>query len=445
MVHIHMHAYDHNQLLSNYTLYPHYKHADYITEREREREREMERSLGCHKLSCLAVKCTALLAIVTLLHTLFVLNGQSTKLSHYFTFNARHCCEEESHAIMDDTGQRSNSQYHLRFPDEREEEEERGDHEYSNTDEYLGWANSTRHSDTLKETFIPKWTFSQLGESDVSTVEKFVFFVGYSRSGHSIVASLLDAHPNIIIAHEYNLFRKWKGSRYHNRSFLYNELYQNSYNNAEKGWRSSVKDQKGYTLAMKDSWQGSFQKLLVIGEKSGAVTTQAHDNDPLLFLQMLTELQATVRVPMRVIHVVRNPYDMISTRLLYAEGESRKYKVHATEKDKYVSPGGLGQQVNRTIHLVDNVRELLSNCSLTYLDVHLADLIRDPEHAMSNLCMFVGVDCSEDYLRKCSDKVYRREAETRKMVEWPPELIDKVYQMIIKPHQPFWRYSFTSS
>jgi hypothetical protein len=37
---------------------------------------------------------------------------------------------------------------------------------------------------------------------DFSSVRTFVLFVGYPRSGHSLIGSIMDAHPNIIIAHE---------------------------------------------------------------------------------------------------------------------------------------------------------------------------------------------------------------------------------------------------
>ena len=404
----------------------------------------------CHRAGQIAVRFTAVFALFTLFHTLFVLNRRGLLYSDYLTSKIHPSPEElaksDERGAYDTVGNFEDGrslvlQYHLRFPEE-DGEEEGGETRESR---FGGEASLRTDSDNKPDTFIPKRIYSLLGESEISTVEKFVFFVGYSRSGHSIIASLLDAHPNIIIAHEYNLFRKWKGNKYQNRSFLYNELYRNSYNNAEKGWRSSMKNQKGYTLAVKDSWQGSFQDLLVIGEKSGAVTAQTYDNDPLLFLQTLKELRNTVQVPIRVIHIVRNPYDMISTRLLYADGKTRKSKVQASVDMKYVSHGNLSQQVNRTIHVVQTVHELLSNCSLTSLDVHLADLVKNPEDVMDTLCTFIGVSCSGGYLKKCSEKIYSRQSQSRQLVEWPQELVNKVYEMIIKPHQSFWRYSFSSS
>ena len=63
-------------------------------------------------------------------------------------------------------------------------------------------------------------------------VEKFVFFVGYPRSGHSIIGSVMDAHPDIVIAHEYFLFSecasqlKVGASIFENKIQLFNELYK---------------------------------------------------------------------------------------------------------------------------------------------------------------------------------------------------------------------------
>jgi len=37
--------------------------------------------------------------------------------------------------------------------------------------------------------------------SSFSEIETYCTFIGYSRSGHSIIAALLDAHPNIVMAH----------------------------------------------------------------------------------------------------------------------------------------------------------------------------------------------------------------------------------------------------
>ena len=44
----------------------------------------------------------------------------------------------------------------------------------------------------------------------IDGIKMFVMFIGYPRSGHSIVGSLMDAHPHMVIANEFMLLRNWK-------------------------------------------------------------------------------------------------------------------------------------------------------------------------------------------------------------------------------------------
>ncbi len=37
-------------------------------------------------------------------------------------------------------------------------------------------------------------------------LDTFLFFIGYPRSGHTLIGSLLDAHPEMVIAHELKAF-----------------------------------------------------------------------------------------------------------------------------------------------------------------------------------------------------------------------------------------------
>ena len=50
------------------------------------------------------------------------------------------------------------------------------------------------------------WPASLLGalrhRRDFRELASYCFFVGHPRSGHSIVGGLLDAHPDVVIAHE---------------------------------------------------------------------------------------------------------------------------------------------------------------------------------------------------------------------------------------------------
>ena len=109
----------------------------------------------------------------------------------------------------------------------------------------------------------------------VDCIEKFVIFIGYPRSGHSIA---LYAHPHMVIANEFLLFRNWKyfsdkqkesgkaNPFYHHRTYLFNILYRRSIWDTTDGFRSEQNTMKNYTLSMDSLWQGKFDKYIsVIG------------------------------------------------------------------------------------------------------------------------------------------------------------------------------------
>lgn len=300
-------------------------------------------------------------------------------------------------------------------------------------------SNQTHSVDAVNK-FDPK---KSLTAGDIQDVDKFVFFVGYPRSGHSIVGTMMDAHPNMIIAHEYNLFWQWgKNPHKHSqKSYLYNALYRNSVEATLSGWRSQGMVQKGYTLGLDYRWQGRFKRLKVIGDKSGAITTKLFENSPERFVESLNQLRRIIQVPIFVIHVVRSPYDMISTRLLYADG-GKKTKLPATQERKHCNDYGLSYHTNRTFHLVKSVHELIERTKLAVLDVHHVDLVRNPRDTLSMICRFLNLPCPEDYLDACVKKTYAKPSKTRLLVSWPQKIVDEVYQLS-KPYRFLWRYSFS--
>ena len=59
------------------------------------------------------------------------------------------------------------------------------------------WLDERNAAARQKSTATPKRRRASLSQQDVDGVEKFVFFVGYGRSGSSIIGSMMDAHPNM--------------------------------------------------------------------------------------------------------------------------------------------------------------------------------------------------------------------------------------------------------
>jgi len=107
-------------------------------------------------------------------------------------------------------------------------------------------------------------------------VETFVMFIGYPRSSHSLVGAILDAHPEIVITHEYNLLQRWKQYRSPElkkqnlqKYALFYHLHQRSINQARLGIRappgkSWVRGEFDYTYNVQGLWQGKYDKRIKV-------------------------------------------------------------------------------------------------------------------------------------------------------------------------------------
>ena len=284
-------------------------------------------------------------------------------------------------------------------------------------------------------------------ESVADQVEAFVVFVGYPRSGHSIVGSCLDAHPDAIVAQEFNLFTRLMKSPPRNRLELYKSLYINSYRESVVGWRSQQQNprKKGYTLQINstNSWQGKFKRLKVIGDKSGGLTTHAYHSSPPSFVSAYRLLSGMVKVPVKFLHVVRNPYDIISTKLLYRMSEQKGRKGNFTMERPITDIRRIMQATRSLDSEARGVRELVENLHPDILEVHSVDFILRTKETLLKICDFLGLECDGNYLEQCNRAVYDKPSRSRTAVVWTRGCRDSVDDLI-RGYPFFSRYSFSS-
>ena len=282
-----------------------------------------------------------------------------------------------------------------------------------------------------------------LSDEIIKEVKKFVIFVGYARSGSSITGSMLDAHPNAIIAHEFYLFTKLRDNpqAFSNKQSLFNAIYVNSYMNTVKGWRNHEADSKGYSLEVEGLYQGSFNKTVeVIGDKTAGDSANIFDTTPWFSgTPYYEQLRQIVGIPIYLIHVIRNPYDLIATATIYTHEQRR----NASECNKLYDPVKLKMHFHRVFRKAAAVQRMKS-LSFPVLDVHLADLVTSPVATMESICEFLDLNCSEGYLNKCKEKAYGSLSRSRYLVWWPRGLKAQVARE--QKRYPFFsRYSFSSN
>lgn len=289
---------------------------------------------------------------------------------------------------------------------------------------------------------------NDLSPEDIESVRIFVFFVGYQRSGHSLVGSMLDAHPHAVVPHEFMLFERLvdrnDSAALFNRTKLYNELWKHSVADATQGWRSDLAydkaARKGYTLAIGGTnWHGAFTRLKVIGDKSGGKAARVFHRKPADFREAYEKLRIAVGVPIRVLHVVRDPFDIIASDTLYAASPVAGQRLrNVSELHKLSDPKLL---VARARHLLSSsaaVDAMIGACNMTVLELHMADLLLDPRAVLKRLCAFLEIDCFEDYVRACGAKVLPPPVlPVQELVGWPPEVKSYLLQELSK--YPFFR------
>ena len=113
-------------------------------------------------------------------------------------------------------------------------------------------------------------------------LQAFVMFIGYARSAHSLIGALLDAHPEMIVAHELDFIKFFeKGFSRHQIFYL---LYENSRHFARVGraWGA-------YSYEVPGQWQGRFATLKVIGDKKGSESTAHFGKNP-YYLELMQRL-----------------------------------------------------------------------------------------------------------------------------------------------------------
>ena len=126
---------------------------------------------------------------------------------------------------------------------------------------------------------------------------------------------------------------------------------------------------------------GSYTNLKVIGDRQGGRASTEYAQFPLKLVKFYEKLSSkSLNIPFRVIHVVRNPYDMIATRVLYAKHLHDQF---AVEEINSTNKGDAGSEAmyaetNDLFKQVKAVDDMIPALNLTVLEIHSADFIKDP-------------------------------------------------------------------
>jgi hypothetical protein len=235
-----------------------------------------------------------------------------------------------------------------------------------------------------------------------SDVRAFCFFVGHNKSGTSMAGALLDAHPNAMIADEEDALQ-YVGTSF-SREQIFHQLSWGSRREAMKG-RVTARRLTPYSYLVPGQWQGRAEVLRVIGDSTSGTSTRRLARDP----QLLPRLQRLMGgVEVKLIQVIRNPYDPISAMMV------RGKRSFANAIDHYFAH----------CETLSELRRRLGPGQMRA--VRYEEFVRGPRETLAGLCAFLGIEPSEGYLSACAGILHAAPDTYCDLVPWDEHWVEVV-------------------
>lgn len=238
-------------------------------------------------------------------------------------------------------------------------------------------------------------------------IKTYCLFIGHGRSGHSIVGALLDAHPQVVIPDELDTLR-YVAAGFGKDQLCY-LLLARAQAQARRGRKKMGLGGKIYSYQVPNQWQGRFDKLQVVGDSQAGVSTQRLAQTPALYRQLQARLAG---LQIKVLHVIRNPFDNISTLMLRG-GRSFDNAI-----ERYFT------NCETIVEFRKNIR------SSDLLVMRQEDFLAEPQRRLQETCHFLGLTAGQQYLDDCASILFKSPSKSRAKLNWTAELIDRVQQRI---------------
>lgn len=285
---------------------------------------------------------------------------------------------------------------------------------------------------------VPVWKLAIKGRLTTLTkpfafshVNCFVQFLSFPRSGHSLIGSLLDAHPNAIISHELDtmgLIQKGVPKR-----SVYGLIENNS-----KTFTKHGRFWNGFSYEVENQPHGYSDSLTVIGDKKGDWAVRWFDKDPLL----ITKLRKAIKDDTRWILVTRNPMDNVATlslrknrtydevRIQHNAGDSFAAELKSKQESGTIAASVRDDMISDYRSLCDTISKMqLELADEEVLHVIYEDFCKDPEKGLSRICEFLNIEPSAGYLKNCSLKVRSSLHKSRQRVKWSQSQIETIKEI----------------
>lgn len=217
----------------------------------------------------------------------------------------------------------------------------------------------------------------------------YLNFMGYPRSGHTLVAAILNANPNVVCSNQQNIYSLIQNM---NRKQLLNAIYD-----------------KSNPLYFKETTRilsSPKQEITVIGDKTGHRTVEILKGKPF----RLGQLKSIIGVPFKWIHVVRNPYDNLATWGLLNFQNKTKNGQNTTPKD----------ELNNVIEKYKKLNQTISKLRMSedVLTVNHEYVITRMHNTLEEMCNFLEISFDPQWRDNVRNTVWKKPRITRNKLPW---------------------------
>ncbi len=270
---------------------------------------------------------------------------------------------------------------------------------------------------------------SRIDPEPYDDVEVFCAFLGYTRSGSSFIGSMLDAHPHMAIPMEADALRMVELGA--DRRTLFKGLTMRSAFVA----RFLGNRWTGYDFAVPGGHQGRWERLRVIGDKKARRTLRRIHHKP----ELLDRLRDTVQCELRMLHVIRNPFDSIAT--MHNRNRSVVKARRRAGTTGVVLPDLLDRKIASYFEQSRRMEEVRTTRNLEILNIYQERYLEEPIGGLARIIEFLGLSASDDYLQRCSSVALSEPRRSRFSIEWPPGSIASVRSRM-REFETLCRYDF---
>lgn len=231
-------------------------------------------------------------------------------------------------------------------------------------------------------------------------------FVGHTKSGGTLLGSLLDAHPLVMCSDELGLARILIARRDADAAFRL--VARNSAREARRG-RVTSRRLDPYAFQVPGQSQGAADSPVAVGDSRAGPTTRLLAARP----GSLDELRAVLEtVSLRLIQVVRNPFDPIAVMVVRGG------------RDIHDAIADYRGQCDRVSDLMAHMPE---GSAIT---VRYEDLVEDLPSVLAGVCQFLGVEADASYVAACRTVVETVPRRDRDRIAWDPSSVAAVESVI---------------